>query len=77
MKLFKKLKQVNREFQGQYQCEFCNAIQTDSGLESMDMPFYLECIVPAKKCHICLRRAVEITEIPVTEKEIFKNLFQQ
>lgn len=39
MKLFKKLKQVNREFQGQYQCEFCNAIQTDSGLESMDMPF--------------------------------------
>ena len=53
MKLIKILKQSRRDFQGQYKCEFCGHIYTDSGMDSYDDRYYHDNVIPNKKCPKC------------------------
>lgn len=53
MKLQRIIKQHRRDFQGEYQCEFCNHISRDKGMDSYDDRFYHDVVIPNAKCKIC------------------------
>lgn len=53
MKLIEKLHQSRRDFQGKYQCEFCNHIETDKNCNSYDDTYFHQHVIPAMKCKKC------------------------
>ena len=53
MKLIEILAQSRRDFQGQYKCEFCNHIETDSSMSSYDDRYYHDNVIPNMKCKKC------------------------
>lgn len=53
MKLIKVLSQSRRDFKGRYQCEFCNHIETDKGMDSYDDDYYHQNVIPNTKCKKC------------------------
>ena len=53
MKLIKILNQHRRDFQGQYECEFCKHIETDSSMNSYDDRYFHDSVIPNMKCPKC------------------------
>jgi hypothetical protein len=58
MKLIKILDQVRRDFKGQYQCEFCKNIVTDSGMSSYDDRYFHDNVIPNMKCPNCKKSTI-------------------
>ena len=76
MKLIKILKQSRRDFQGQYECEFCKYIQTDSYLDSYDDRNYHDNVIPNQKCPKCGKSTISeggtVEHIPTKYPEGFQ-----
>jgi transcription elongation factor Elf1 len=53
MKLIAVLSQHRRDFQGQYECEFCGHKETDKGFDSYDDRNYHDNVIPNMKCRAC------------------------
>jgi hypothetical protein len=53
MKLIKVINQHRRDFQGEYQCEFCNHIEQDKGMSSYDDHNYHANVILNMKCKSC------------------------
>lgn len=53
MKLIEKIKQSRRDFQGEYECQGCGNVETDSGYESYDDDYFHDFVIPAKTCSKC------------------------
>lgn len=58
MKLIQVINQNRRDFQGQYKCEFCGHIETDSSMSSYDDRYYHDNVIPSKKCTKCGKATV-------------------
>ena len=53
MKLIKILAQNRRDFQGQYECEFCGNEETDNSMNSYDDRYFHDNVIPNVKCSKC------------------------
>jgi|APGre2960657404_1045060.scaffolds.fasta_scaffold47301_2 transcription elongation factor Elf1 len=53
MKLIEVITQHRRDFQGKYQCEFCNHIDIDESMDSYDDFYYHQNVIPNTKCKNC------------------------
>jgi ssDNA-binding Zn-finger/Zn-ribbon topoisomerase 1 len=53
MKLIKIIDQSRRDFQGEYQCEFCNHIEKDKSMDSYDDRNYHDNVIPSMECPKC------------------------
>lgn len=58
MKLIKILKQSRRDFQGEYQCEFCGHIRKNEGMNSYDDRYYHDNVIPRMICPVCGKSTV-------------------
>lgn len=53
MKLIRKIIQYRRDFQGEYQCEFCGYKEEDNHMESYDDNNFHENVIPNMECLKC------------------------
>ena len=53
MKLISVLSQHRRDFQGIYQCEFCDNVEQDKSLDSYDDRNFHDNVIPNMKCSSC------------------------
>jgi C4-type Zn-finger protein len=53
MKLNRVLWQMRNDFQGEYKCEFCGAIETDESADSYMDAYYFENVIPNMFCKKC------------------------
>ena len=53
MKLNRILKKMGYDFQGEYKCEFCGAIETDKTVNSYMDANYFENVIPNMFCKKC------------------------
>jgi len=76
MKLIKVLSRSRRDFQGEYKCEFCGHIETDSSMNSYDDRFYHDNVIPSKVCVECGKSTIseggEVTHTPTLYPDWFQ-----
>ena len=58
MKLIEIISQSRRDFKGVYECQFCNSVEKDSGMDSYDDRYYHDEVIPNKKCKSCGKSTV-------------------
>ena len=58
MKLIKILSQSRRDFQGEYQCEFCGNIHKNKGMDSYYDRYYHDNVIPRMICSVCGKSTV-------------------
>lgn len=58
MKLIKIISQHRRDFQGEYKCEFCGHIKTDSNMNSYDDRNYHDNVIPNMSCGCCKKSTI-------------------
>lgn len=58
MRLTKILRQNRRDFQGEYQCEFCGNVYKNTGMDSYDDRYYYDNVIPHMTCSVCGKSTV-------------------
>ena len=58
MKLIKIIDQHRRDFKGQYECEFCKHIYTDSSMSSYDDRNFHDSVIPNIICPKCKKSTI-------------------